>query len=143
MDYDRYFLLVFQNRISPTKMKYVILRHEFPEDAVRSSHWDVMLQSGDVLKTWELLDQPHDKQLLLARSLPDHRLAYLDYEGPISGNRGHVSRVAGGEMQWLEESDGNLIAQLTTGEFAGTLTITTDTTEQTEHQRTILMFQLD
>ena len=27
-----------------------------------------------------------------AEVLPDHRLAYLDYEGPISGDRGSVTR---------------------------------------------------
>jgi hypothetical protein len=33
--------------------------------------------------------------------LPLHRRRYLDYEGPISGNRGHVQRVASGRLRWL------------------------------------------
>ena len=28
--------------------------------------------------------------------LPPHRRAYLDYQGPVSGNRGHVRRIAAG-----------------------------------------------
>ncbi|GAB5404991.1 MAG: hypothetical protein Aurels2KO_32220 [Aureliella sp.] len=33
---------------------------------------------------------------LLAVRLPDHRKKYLDYEGPVSGNRGSVRAVARG-----------------------------------------------
>lgn len=29
---------------------------------------------------------------------PDHRRAYLDYEGPVSGDRGVVARRAAGEL---------------------------------------------
>jgi hypothetical protein len=28
-----------------------------------------------------------------AERLADHRLAYLDYEGPVTGNRGNVRRI--------------------------------------------------
>ena len=35
--------------------------------------------------------------------LPDHRLFYLDYEGPVSGNRGTVSRWDQGYYQVLAE----------------------------------------
>ena len=35
----------------------------------------------------------------------DHRRIYLDYEGPISGNRGHVRRVAGGECELHARTD--------------------------------------
>lgn len=34
-------------------------------------------------------------------ALPLHRRRYLDYEGPISGNRGQVERVASGRLRWL------------------------------------------
>ena len=32
--------------------------------------------------------------------IDDHRAAYLDYEGPVSGNRGHVHRVMSGSVHW-------------------------------------------
>lgn len=35
-----------------------------------------------------------------ARRLPDHRSQYLDYEGPISGNRGEVRRLLAGTCTW-------------------------------------------
>lgn len=34
----------------------------------------------------------------LLEELPEHRLIYLDYEGPISGDRGSVTRVDAGEI---------------------------------------------
>jgi hypothetical protein len=51
-----------------------------------------MLEMGDVLKTWALAQEPQPGRPCTAESLPDHRPAYLDYEGPISGGRGHVTR---------------------------------------------------
>ena len=41
----------------------------------------------------------------VATRLPDHRLAYLEYEGPVSGNRGVVRRIDSGKY----EIDGNTI----------------------------------
>ena len=40
-----------------------------------------------------------------AQALGDHRLAYLELEGPLSGNRGSVQRVEEGEYELLEESE--------------------------------------
>lgn len=39
----------------------------------------------------------------LARPVPDHRDAYLDYEGPLTGDRGRVDRLVRGVV--LEHSD--------------------------------------
>ena len=59
-------------------------------------HYDLMLQAGDALATWRLacpaaelpLDSPTG-----VRRIQDHRLAYLDYQGPISNGRGCVTMV--------------------------------------------------
>jgi hypothetical protein len=67
--------------------RYVILTHDHP-----FPHWDFMLEDGSVLRTWRLLAQPAAGQIVRAEKLPDHRLAYLDYEGPVSGGRGVVAR---------------------------------------------------
>lgn len=77
--------------------RYVILRHELPPASGRASHWDVMLEdraeSGEiVLKTWAVERSPDDGATQPATLLPDHRAAYLTYEGPVSGGRGEVSR---------------------------------------------------
>ena len=72
--------------------RFVILEHDHP-----FLHWDLLLEDGDVLKSWRLLQAPETGVSVPAEHLPDHRLMYLDYEGPVSGNRGTVTRVAGGE----------------------------------------------
>lgn len=52
------------------------------------------------LTTFRLADRPdgNDWKELVAIRLPDHRRLYLDYEGPISDNRGHVRRVRAGTV---------------------------------------------
>ena len=73
-------------------LRFVILLHETPPDSDRVTHWDLMLRAGDVLRTWALSEEPGIGRLIDAEALPDHRLAYLDYEGPVSRNRGTVTR---------------------------------------------------
>ena len=66
---------------------YVILTHDHP-----FLHWDFMLEQAGVLLTWRLLSEPAVGAEVRAERLADHRLAYLDYEGPVSGGRGSVVR---------------------------------------------------
>ncbi|QDT25739.1 ATP-dependent DNA ligase [Gimesia panareensis] len=113
--------------------QYVILRHDHPE-----LHWDLMLEEGDVLKTWRLPQPPEiDPALdessldLTAEELPDHRLVYLEYEGPVSGDRGEVTRWDRGTFTLLERSEDQLVALLTGEELAGRITL--KKTDQ-EHQ---------
>ena len=68
--------------------RYVVLEHDHP-----ARHWDLMLEAGDVLRTWRLAAPPGADQPIGATATFEHRLAYLDYEGPISGGRGQ-SRYA-------------------------------------------------
>ena len=105
--------------------QYVILRHDHPE-----LHWDLMLEEGAVLKTWRLpqppeIDPASDETSLdlIAEALPDHRLVYLEYEGPVSGDRGEVSRWDWGTFTLLERSEDQLVALLTGEELAGRLTL--------------------
>ena len=72
--------------------RYVVLRHECPPGSERPSHWDLMLDAGDVLRTWALGESPDSGGVRPAERLADHRREYLTYEGPISGGRGSVSR---------------------------------------------------
>jgi hypothetical protein len=81
--------------------RFVILEHDFPH-----LHWDLMFECGPVLRTWRLAEPPVPGKAIAAEALGDHRLHYLDYEGPVSGNRGQVRRWAGGDYTTVaEEAD--------------------------------------
>lgn len=79
----------------------VLLRHDLPDG---SSHYDWMIQrSGspdDPLVTFRVATRIDEGAAAFrAERLADHRAAYLDYEGEVSGGRGSVTRVAEGEME--------------------------------------------
>jgi hypothetical protein len=73
-------------------LRFVVLRHELPADSPRSSHWDVMFETDGTLRTWAIEGMPDTRDPQPAEALADHRLEYLTYEGPISGERGWVTR---------------------------------------------------
>jgi hypothetical protein len=81
--------------------RFVILHHRLAD----GEHWDLMLERGEVLATWRLPLEPRDATCLpmTVHRIGDHRKAYLDYEGPVSRNRGYVTRVDQGEWTPVEE----------------------------------------
>lgn len=89
--------------------RYVILRHTLPAESTRPSHWDFMLEFGDVLRTWALEQSPDGAEPQPAQLLPDHRAAYLTYEGPVSGNRGEVARWDEGTFTTADDLAGERI----------------------------------
>lgn len=91
---------------------YVILRHAPAAGSSRAEHWDLMLDTGTVLRTWALADFPALDSPITAMQLPDHRRAYLDYEGPVPGDRGSVVRQDKGRYEVLEARPGLLTVRL-------------------------------
>ena len=87
--------------------RFVILRHEMPGAERGGTHWDFMLESDGVLRTWGLSEEPQIGREIAAEQLADHRLAYLDYEGPVSGNRGSVTQWDAGEYETLVAAGGH------------------------------------
>lgn len=81
--------------------RFIILRHDHP----RGVHFDLMLEAGGVLKTWALPEPPRPGVEMLCEALGDHRLAYLDYEGPLSGGRGSVVRWDWGDYAAERQSE--------------------------------------
>lgn len=77
--------------------RFVILQHVTPPGSERATHYDLMLEQNGKLLTWAMPQQPRPGLKIVVTKLPDHRLVYLDYEGPISGDRGEVTRVDAGE----------------------------------------------
>lgn len=78
--------------------RYAILTHDFP-----FLHWDFLLEDGESCRTWRLLSAPGSSSEIIAERLPDHRLLYLTYEGPVSGNRGTVSLWDSGMFEWITD----------------------------------------
>lgn len=86
----------------PDMPRWVLLRHDTPDGRW---HYDWMMEPElareGALITFRVFVRPDDPGVLgfEAQRLPDHRRVYLDYEGPISGDRGRVSRISEGECQ--------------------------------------------
>lgn len=82
--------------------RFVVLLHQTPSGYPRGDHYDLMLEQGEVLWTWACERLPQPGEAVACERLPDHRLAYLDYEGSVSGDRGFVRRVDAGEFETIE-----------------------------------------
>jgi hypothetical protein len=82
--------------------RFVILHHRLAD----GEHWDLMLEHEGVLLTWQLAENPilAGDGPLPARRIADHRVFYLDYEGPVSKDRGSVRPIVAGKVQFLELS---------------------------------------
>ena len=103
----------------PRMPRFVILRHDSP----RGLHWDFMLECGAALKTWALAQPPGAALQQWADALPDHRLHYLQYEGPLSGDRGSVRRHAEGSYCLVQQSEQCWQVRLEGGELQGLVTL--------------------
>jgi len=113
--------------------RYVILHHQLQHGESLSEcrnqrlgehpceHWDLMLERGEILLTWQLLKEPTGPSALPIKALKiqDHRKAYLDYEGPISGDRGCVTRIDRGTCEIPEQTPSLYVLQLTGDRFTG------------------------
>ena len=124
--------------------RFVLLYHDCPPNYERASHWDFMLESGDALRTWALERLPRDWQgaftrtsvvhpncplsaadnMVAAMQLGDHRRDYLELEGPLSGDRGNVMRVAAGTYRTEHEAPGDWQVVLTSEVLAARVQFT-------------------
>ena len=91
---------------------FVLLEHHTRSDAV---HWDFLIEVPDVelLATWRLAEDPTQQAgEIAAERIADHRPAFLDYEGPLSADRGSVRRVDRGTATVQRRGDLGLLAEL-------------------------------
>jgi len=101
-------------------LRFVLLWHSFPY-----AHWDWMFEKDGELLTFRA---PPGSLEPLRRGIPQswtqltpHRLLYLDYEGPVSGNRGEVRKILGGNCLWLEGAGQVIRLRLVSPELSGIL----------------------
>lgn len=95
-------------------MRAVLLLHELPDG---TSHYDWMIERCEqgplvAFRVGERIDVRTCFEWT-AQRLPDHRRAYLDYEGEVSGGRGHVRRVASGKCEIHTLDDDLFVLMLT------------------------------
>jgi len=87
--------------------RFVLLCHNTAEDQF---HWDFLFEKSSGCKTFsasqEFVEEAQKTGTLqcVVTPLADHRLAYLDYEGPVSDNRGFVKRLDVGTYQTIAET---------------------------------------
>jgi len=98
--------------------RFTVLEHDHP---VR--HWDLLLEQEGVLLSWRLSAPPAPDSVVDAAPTFDHRLRYLDYEGPVSGGRGRVTRWDGGTFEWTERSPDRAEVRLAGGRLRGLLSL--------------------
>lgn len=123
--------------------RFVLLYHQCPPGYERPSHWDLMLEADGKLRTWALAQLPRDwggirqrtaavdpdcptlgsDNLVDAEQLPDHRLDYLHEEGPLTNNRGDVTRMDEGTYITQVESENRWVIALTGREVRGHVTL--------------------
>jgi len=98
--------------------RYVALEHTRAD----GTHCDLMLEHDRKLITWALeqLDALVEQGEARGERLPDHRTFYLDHEGPVSGGRGSVKRLASGTIGRMDCGPRRVHATLE-GDLAGTL----------------------
>ena len=99
--------------------RFVILEHQGP----RGLHWDLMLQAGEVLATWALAEPPAPGATIAAAALADHRPFYLDYEGPLSGGRGMVTRWDHGSYEFEARGPDRIVVVFRGGKLTGRATL--------------------
>ncbi len=84
--------------------KFVIQEHKCDCEV----HWDLMLESGDVLETYSLEKHPSDiySGPIKAVKIYDHHKKYLIYEGPVQNNTGKVRIVDSGKYTVTNQKTG-------------------------------------
>ncbi len=106
--------------------RFVILTHDWP-----NPHWDLLLEDGERLLSWRLLREPAPG-MIPAERIADHRPFYLEYEGPVSGDRGSVSRWDAGTFEWLKRTDEIFEVLVNGTNCRGRMTLTDSTCEWIE-----------
>lgn len=101
--------------------RFAVLFHETASGVGRADHWDFMLEVEGVLRTWALEAEPscQDGLPIPATALADHRLEYLQYEGPLTGGRGSVTSWDRGEFQVLKWSEVGVEVRLSGARLRG------------------------
>ncbi|MEX0939666.1 MAG: DNA polymerase ligase N-terminal domain-containing protein [Pirellulales bacterium] len=122
--------------------RFVVLHHQCPAELPRPTHWDLMLEHGGTLVTWALQRPPDEPAPIAAERLPDHRLDFLSYQGPLTGGRGSVIRWDEGQYELQEgelgEHSQRLVLRLSGGRLRASATLERVASGQTHWRYTLM-----
>lgn len=95
----------------------VLLLHRHPTEP---DHYDWLIDQPHLrdehrLLTFRTTLRPDQHRDLIAEKAPLHRAIYLTYQGPLSDNRGTVTRVASGLVHDLRLTPDRLTCRLSWG----------------------------
>jgi len=97
--------------------RFVIHKHTRGNDV----HWDLMIEWGDVLKTWRLNNPPEKLAGRKNAALPiqDHNKKFLTYQGPVNNNTA-TAEIADKGTCTIESDDGKILKIIFNGEILKT-----------------------
>lgn len=105
-------------------MRFAVLHHDHP-----FSHWDLLLETAAGCWTWRLLNPPESAASIRAERIADHRSFYLDYSGPVSGDRGTVTQVDAGTLVWIRATESDVIGLVHGRRWHGRITLSAESAD--------------
>ena len=102
--------------------KFVIQEHSSDEGV----HWDFMLESGQILETYRLDNEPKDmlKKETNGVKIFDHQLKFLTYHGPVNNGRGSVAVVESGTYRIISRDETKIELKIAGQTLDGNCTLT-------------------
>ena len=103
---------------SRPRLRFVLLFHRVSDSFIdqqdRGSHWDLLLEHENQLASWAIDENPFDNESrpVVAIKIHPHRMEYLEYEGPVSNDRGSVTRHERGVFRWLTNGRNEVVLDI-------------------------------
>jgi hypothetical protein len=105
-----------------TGNRFVVQEHTPPQGV----HWDLMLETGDVLMTFRLPEPPENalRHALRVERIFHHAPRFLTYEGPVQRGTGKVRIVDCGTYRTLADEGDTITLDLSGSTLHGRFTLT-------------------
>jgi len=108
--------------MSQKDKRFVIQEHTRSKDI----HWDLMLETGNILQTYRLDRAPEEILCQSANAIKifDHLLKFLTYEGPVNKGRGSVRIIEAGTYEITHQERKRIELSLSGKILKGNFTLT-------------------